>query len=475
MADEVKYKVSRYNHFVEDNNGKVLAFNAMSCGLGEMDKENYEIYQKIVNGEITDYTQVPPDLFEKLKQGNFIISETTDEIQKLKAGHFAARFANRGFGLTIIPTLECNFACDYCYEPDNPKQERPKREPMSKEVQDGIVELVKNRLQEGTMFSVSWYGGEPLLELEVIESLTERFKKVCKEKKAKYGAGIITNGYLLTPTTLDKLIKLNISFAQITIDGPEEIHNARRPLLGKGPTYQTIIDNITKIPEDIPFGLSIRVNIDRRNREYVSELLENLRGHDLHNKKNISIYFSSVFASTNSCKDVIESCMITREFALKEVELYREAMRIGFQIKNYPASNISLCGAIGPNSFVVEPDGILQTCWNTVGRKDTKVGSIKDSSIELNDNYNKWLSWSTFDKKGCKNCPILPLCMGGCPYKNIYSYELAPSERSTCMSYKYNLKHMIQLYSDAYRLGLFVPLKRQKKKEEESKSVKIKE
>lgn len=67
MPKEI-YKASRYNHFVPTNEGKVLAFNALSCGLGQMEKENYEIYQKIVNGEITDYTQVPQDLFEKLKK-----------------------------------------------------------------------------------------------------------------------------------------------------------------------------------------------------------------------------------------------------------------------------------------------------------------------------------------------------------------------------------------------------------------------
>jgi len=456
-----KLKASEYNHFVPTQEGRILAFNALSCGLGQMNKQSYGIYQKIVNGEITDYTQVPQDLFKKLTQGNFLIPETRDEIQKLKANHYMTRFSNQGFGLTIIPTLECNFACDYCFEPGNPQDERTMKEPMNTEVQDRIIEFVKSRLLDGSFFTVSWYGGEPLLCIDIIESLTESFKKICEEKKARYSAGIITNGFLLTPDTLNKLLKLNISFAQITIDGPEEIHNLRRPLLRKGPTYKTIIENIISISENVPFFVSIRVNLDQRNREHILELLLDLKTKNLHDRKNISIYFSPVSAFTYSCKDVVEHCMFTKEFALKEVELFKEAMKLGFKIKSYPASQIASCGAIRPNSFVVEPDGTLQSCWNTVGRKDTKIGSINGSSIEVNDNYDKWLSWSPFDKKGCNNCTILPLCMGGCPYKSLYKSELLPSKKSTCTSHKYNLKHMIELYADAYRLGLFVPPKSQ--------------
>jgi hypothetical protein len=106
MLSDVKYKPSRYNYFVPTDNDNVLAFNALSCGLGQMDKESYQIYQRIVNEEITSYSLVPEDLFEKLKRGNFLIPETSDEVQKLKANHYIARFSNQGLGLTIIPTLE---------------------------------------------------------------------------------------------------------------------------------------------------------------------------------------------------------------------------------------------------------------------------------------------------------------------------------------------------------------------------------
>ncbi|MCJ7509108.1 MAG: SPASM domain-containing protein [candidate division Zixibacteria bacterium] len=465
-----KYKSSKYNHFVPTNEGQVLAFNALSCGLGQMDKESYGIYQRIVNGEITDYTQIPQDLFEKLKDGNFIIPDTTDEIQKLKVANWSARFTNQGFGLTIIPTLQCNFACDYCFEPGtSDNRNDPKRRLMTPEVQNGLVEVVKSMLPQGTLLGITWYGGEPLLGLEVMESLTKRFKEICEEKKAKYSAGIITNGYLLMPEVVNKLTHLGISFAQVTIDGPEEIHNQRRPLVNKGPTYQTIMENLKSIPEDIPFSLAIRVNVDDRNRKHTFQLLEELKKHNLHNRKNISVYFSRVVAYTSSCKDIGEHCIVAREFALEELELYKEAIGLGFKLRYYPVVLVGNCGAVKTNSFVVEPDGALHLCWNTVGRDKMKVGNIENSSVKLNDTYYKWLSCSPFDKKGCENCSILPLCMSGCPYTSIYPSETLSKDKSNCVTWKYNLKEMIQFYVEAKKLGLFVPPKRIAEKTEQGK------
>ena len=64
-----------------------------------------------------------------------------------------------------------------------------------------------------------WYGGEPLLAISPIERLTKKFKKICKRFNIEYSASIITNGYLLTEDVCNKLLDLDITDAQITLDG----------------------------------------------------------------------------------------------------------------------------------------------------------------------------------------------------------------------------------------------------------------
>ena len=57
-------------------------------------------------------------------------------------------------------------------------------------------------------FSVSWYGGEPLMALPIIEKLSEAFFRLCEENGVKYTESIVTNGYLLTKENLTGIIDI---------------------------------------------------------------------------------------------------------------------------------------------------------------------------------------------------------------------------------------------------------------------------
>jgi len=113
------YKASRFNNFFKGEDGKRLAFNTVSCGLATMDDEAYEKYEEIISnsGENIDESD---DMVKKLKGGRFIVPEKLDEIDWLKVHQHLARFSTRSTGLTIAPTLNCNFACTYCYEGRKP-------------------------------------------------------------------------------------------------------------------------------------------------------------------------------------------------------------------------------------------------------------------------------------------------------------------------------------------------------------------
>jgi len=234
-----KWKASRYNHFVEIGDGKRLAFNAMTCGLAEMDEDSYQKLQSLSDGGCSEETD--SELLKNFKMGNFLIPEDLDELDLIRANHYTARFGSRNFGLTIIPTHRCNFACDYCYESSGLRSAKPSDQTdMSDEVCNNILKLCEQRIAEKSVFSVTWYGGEPLLRKDIIGKLTEHFLRMCKAKQSRYHASIITNGYLLTKENLDFLIKSKVAFIQVTIDGPREVHDRRRCLKGGGgPTIES--------------------------------------------------------------------------------------------------------------------------------------------------------------------------------------------------------------------------------------------
>lgn len=77
-----------------------------------------------------------------MKRGLYIIDKDEDELQQLKLNNLIGKFGGKGaFGLTIAPTLQCNFACPYCYE------ER-QNGMMSKEVQDAIIKRVEKEAED---------------------------------------------------------------------------------------------------------------------------------------------------------------------------------------------------------------------------------------------------------------------------------------------------------------------------------------
>lgn len=100
---------------------------------------------------------------------------------------------------------------------------------MSRDVQEKVVELVKARAESVMRLSVTWYGGEPLLALDIIENLTNKFLEICEEHKIRYDAGIVTNGYLLTTKAAERLKDLRITHIQITVDArPKNTTNEDR-------------------------------------------------------------------------------------------------------------------------------------------------------------------------------------------------------------------------------------------------------
>lgn len=105
--------------------------------------------------------------------------------------------------LLIITTYDCNLACTYCYE--NKLNERCK-EYMMEDMADTIV-LWLSKLYEkrGTRVAgVTYYGGEPLLNLRIIKYLSNKLLKMFNERGIKYNYfRILTNGVLLTKKLLN--------------------------------------------------------------------------------------------------------------------------------------------------------------------------------------------------------------------------------------------------------------------------------
>lgn len=441
-------KLSNYN-IIFDHQGKTLAFNSMTCALAAVNSDFLEVLKEIENKTFdkTEHSKKILDLVKSMKKGGFIIDDCFDELEFLKFKNYQGKFQKTSLRLTIAPTFSCNFACPYCYE-------NTKDGFMSQEVMDAICKEAENAAKQKKNIHVAWYGGEPLLAKNIIWELSDRFISSSKKFGINYSAMIVTNGYLLDDETIENFLKYKITSAQITIDGPADVHNSRRKLKNSSkPTFDVILNNAKKALT-AGMGIAIRINVDKTNKNRADELLDVLLKYGL---KDARIHLGHVQASTDYCQSISDDCLTKEDYAMKSVNFEKTLIKKGFNPKHYPTyprTKSNSCGADSITSKVIAPDGSLYKCWHDMSDPNMSIGNIKNLNNVSDQNIMtqvKYMLFNPFKIEKCVSCNVLPLCMGGCP---------TVSNKVSCQSWKYSLTETLkQKYDSLVSLENQTPIK----------------
>lgn len=424
-------KPSRYN-LIFDHNGKKLAFNTSSCALAEVDKSFLNVLNHCKDLDFYNDSE----LIKNMKEGSYIVEDDCDELEQLKMLNYIGKFNSKDLSLVIAPTLNCNFACPYCFE-------NSQKGFINKDVQKALFDWVEKSAKNKSNINISWYGGEPLLAKDIIFKMSNKFLDICKKQGVDYNAYIVTNGYLADDVTVEAMAKAKITYAQVTIDGPEDVHNSRRKLkvINKEGTFNKIIENIKKmISKNI--NVSIRINVDKTNFNRIGELLDVLKFHHL---EKCSVYLGHVRPYTDTCSSITPTCFNTKEYAnvdLESINLLRSKDFESSGYPHYPFLKHNYCGADSISTFVIDPKGNVYKCWNDVGNISRKVGNILEKEIYFNHLHISYMLSSPFDNEECKNCNILPICMGGCPYEKL------EKGKPDCEKWLYNLLNILKFTYD---------------------------
>ncbi|UCD93443.1 MAG: radical SAM protein [Candidatus Zixiibacteriota bacterium] len=434
------YKISRYNHFQERPDGKYIAYNARSGAVAIMDPDNYAAYEnlarKIESAADSPFSPAEAELLKQLEYASFVYLDDYDELEELAFCHYSARYDATSLGFVLAPTMACNMACSYCYEGN-------KKGRMSDETMESIVDFVRRRGGHLRDLSVGWYGGEPLLAMDIIERLSERLIRLGQEQSFKYEASIITNGFLLTGETVDRLLDFGVDSIQLTLDGPARVHNGKRPLKNGRPSYERILENMAYASGKMKIG--VRVNVDRSfNGEIITEMLRELDAAGL--KNYLGIYFGWLEPSTTVCANIAESCLSATDFSKVEIEYFRLLLEEGFRIGKLPTPVLNFCVAQSSGGFVMDHEGNLYRCFNHVGDHDRSMGNIRDQLNYNHPNFTRLFRFDAFQDDLCRSCDILPICMGGCPSRR---QDRGVTGGDMCESWRHNLPDMLEIIAQA--------------------------
>lgn len=427
-------KTSKYN-FIKKFGGSTIAFNAMTCALAEVNEEFLKILSDIDNGNYDD-TKYAQELISNMKHGGYILDDEIDELEKIQFFRNYEKYNDSSLALTIAPTLECNFKCVYCYE-------TPKKGVMSDAIQDLLVKMIKRKVDKGIdELAITWYGGEPMMAKKTIYNLSKRILAICNEKGVKFGAFIITNASLINDEDVEKLKQYHVTGAQITIDGPPEVHDSRRINKSGKSSFDTLVKNVNALLNN-DISVIVRINVDKKNIASIEELLDILR-QKVDKYSELKIDFGQVSPFTEACKSIEGNCFDNEQYADVLLPMYGKVMQRGFTMNKmavYPKIRLNYCCSDYLTSYVVDFEGNLYKCWNDVGNVESRCGTLENEDIDFSNGNIKWINHNPLKYKKCRDCNILPICMGGCPYKVI-----AKGNEPVCDCIKYNLEKVLEYY-----------------------------
>ncbi len=370
-------------------------------------------------------------------------------------------------GIVLMIVQECNLRCSYCYGQGG---EYSNRGHMSFETGKKAIDfLMKNSKTDEV--NICFFGGEPLIQFELITRLVTYAREVAELNNKKVGFSITTNGTLLTDEISEYLMKNKFSIT-LSIDGDKETTNINRYNANGVGVYDTIIEKSEKLRHE--YAVSARGTITKNSLNI------------LHSHKHLrKLEFSNVqlSGSVNMLEDKHYEMLASSYkecvqdfFKLVKEEKYREASTMSTIYKfleriHYGGYRKKGCGA-GNHMLCIDIDENIYPCHRFVSCPEFAVGNLDKIEQEKLDRILHNMQIESSER--CRECWIKVICGGGCPYEN---YEMNGKTNEPYMNNCKLYKEVIELclvnylyLSEEQRRYLF-PQKRVKESPLESNTI----
>jgi len=359
----------------------------------------------------------------------------------------------------IVPNMDCNYRCVYCFERPLQKKFKSKTSDISyynKNVvmqPDAIhqiyscIEKIQAESGGNTGGMIILYGGEPLDSKH-----KDLIFKIVRDGSARgYWFSAVTNGHDLNaflPILGNNLLK-NI---QVTIDGPKHTHDTRRIYRGKESSFDKIIANIHKALKIRGTEVDIRVHVDPDNIDYFKELLMFFEREGWTDNESVTIYGSTLYNKNE--KSQISVKMAVADIAMrldhlagpyKNVFTSAPAVHIAraiapaFESGNRFALQGAHCSANFGN-FIFAPDGHVYACWESIGKASGRIGNylIEQGFVFNRAAVEKWFNRNVAVVDGCLECEFALACGGGCA--QYAEYNNGSPYKSHCDDFQRNFR-----------------------------------
>lgn len=319
---------------------------------------------------------------------------------------------------------DCNIRCKYCFASQGDFE--GDRSLMSLEVGKKALKFLVDHSGNRRNLEVDFFGGEPLMNFDVVKSLVDYGRSLEKEHNKLFRFTITTNGVLLDDDKID-YINEHMDNAVLSIDGRREINDLMRYTINGGGTYDLIVPKFKKLVEK------------RGNKNYY------VRG--TFTKFNVDfakdvIHMADLGFKSTSVEPVVAKA--EHDYALTEDDLkkvYEQYDLLADELVNRHGKEndfsffhfvvdlsqgpcvvkrLTGCGA-GSEYVAITPDGDIYPCHQFVGDEDFKIGSLIDNTYD-NHLSHEFKEAHVYNKEKCKTCWAKFYCSGGC-HANAYNFN----------------------------------------------------
>lgn len=390
-------KTSYYNLYAESSKG-MICYNTITENICLMSPH---VYDALNSG---NFSTINDSIIENLRELNFIISSEINEFEILQE-EYEDSLTTKEFYLTLLPSLDCNVKCWYCFE----KLKRGSK--FEKETPNAILNFVRNIFQNSDIehLRIELFGGEPLLYFEEeVYPLLKRIWNYVHSIGKKVSIFIVTNALCIEKHMFPLFESIGANF-QISIDGHRDRHNKVKKLTDKSiETYQRVMNTILDLTEYYDIYITLRINFDDEALVRLTEVIDDLKAV---NRKKIGIHLERIW-QTRAKRDT--------EGNLHKVINAFQANGFRISYMNFFRRSHS-CKVSKRNQAVISYNGLVYKCMGRDFTNEHREGflNLQGEIVWDEDKLNKRLSICTYNNNLCKPCKFLPLCWGPCCQKQL--------------------------------------------------------
>lgn len=418
-------KIDRIHKY--DLNNRKVVLDVNSGAVHVVDDIVYTMLDYYLDKDLKDIEDLMKDNFEIEK-----INSAYEEIKYLEENDLlysdSTSFEDIKYNednivkaLCLHVAHDCNLRCNYCFASQGDFE--GERLLMDLETGKKAFDLLIEKSGNRRNLEVDFFGGEPLMNFELVKELVAYGRSLEKEYNKNFRFTITTNGVLLDDEKID-FINEHMSNIVLSLDGRKEVNDRMRPTVnGKG-SYDIIVPKFKELIEK------------RGDKEYY--IRGTFTSNNLDFSKDALDFYEQGFKKISIEPVVTDPKM---DYALREEHLetilneYEEFSEEYIKIKKNDdeflffhymidlqqgpclAKRAVGCGA-GSEYIAVTPEGDIYPCHQFVGNEDFIIGNV-DEGIKDTELRDKFKVANVYNKEECSNCWAKFYCSGGC-HANAY-------------------------------------------------------